>query len=299
MEPDKSEYQCSDCGAAISSEAKSCPNCGALLVDPSEEIEYGGILIPSDPAIISAIQSALEENDIQYSIADSSMDTVFGLSISQMPRLIVNKNQIEQVKEIVEAVEKETVQSFAEDELNNEDYEIAKEQFPEVEEDDDEKLPLKGVRGWLLFFCISLVFINPLLNIPLTILYIVNQHNTLTIFPLLNITLIIDLVITSLFSLIGIYIGIKLWRIQSRAIPNANLYLNLLLIYSIIAFVAYLISIASNDVSFNSKSVKFLGDNFRSTVYSIGYVIAWKLYLKNSERVKNTFGLGVSSIIQQ
>jgi len=274
MESEESEYECSECGTSVTADVKFCPNCGASLVDTSEEVEYEGILIPSDPVIISAIQSALEENDIQYSITESSMDTVFGLSISQMPRLMVSKNQVEKVKEIVDAVEKETVQSIAEEDLDNENYEKAKEEFPEVEEDDDEKLPLKGVRGWLLFLCISLVFINPLLNIPLIILYIANQHNTLTIFPLLNITLIIDLVITSLFSLIGIYIGIKLWIIQSRAIANVNIYLNLLLIYSIIAFVAYLISIASNDVSFNSTSVKFLGDNFRSTVYSIGYVIA-------------------------
>jgi len=292
MESEESEYECSECGTSVTADAKFCPKCGASLVDTSEEVEYEGILIPSDPVIISAIQSALEENDIQYSITESSMDTVFGLSISQMPRLMVSKNQVEQVKEIVDAVEKETVQSIAEEDLDNENYEKAKEEFPEVEEDDDEKLPLKGVRGWLLFLCISLVFINPLLNIPLIILYIANQHNTLTIFPLLNITLIIDLVITSLFSLIGIYTGIKLWIIHSRAIANANLYLNLLLIYSIIAFVAYLISIASNNVSFNSTSVKFLGDNFRSTIYSIGYVIVWKLYLKNSERVKNTFNPG-------
>jgi hypothetical protein len=218
------------------------------------------------------------------------MDTVFGLSISQMPKLMVNKNQVEQVKEIVEAVEKETVHSIEEEDLDNESYEQVKEEFPEVEED-DEKLPLKGVRGWLLFFCISLVFINPLINIPLLILYIDNQHNALTMFPLLNTTFIIDLVITSLFSLIGIYIGINLWKIHSRAIANANLYLYSFLIYSIISFTAYFISIASYDISFNSTSIKFLGDNFRSTIYSIGYVIVWKLYLKNSERVKNTFDL--------
>ena len=298
MESKESEYECSECGTAVTADAKFCPKCGASLDDTSEEVEYEGILIPSDPVIISAIQSALEENDIQYSITESSMDTVFGLSICQMPRLMVNKNQVERVKEIVEAVEKETVQSALEEDLDNENYEQAKEEFPEVEED-DEKLPLIGVRGWLLFFCISLVFINPLINIPLIILYIANQHNTLTIFPLLNITLIIDLVITSLFSLIGIYVGIKLWIIHSRAISNANLYLNSLLIYSIISFVAYFIAIASYDVSFNSTSVKFLGDNFRSTIYSIGYVIVWKLYLKNSERVKNTFSLRVSSIIQK
>jgi len=73
-----------------------------------------------------------------------------------MPRLMVNKNQVDRVKEIVEAVEKETVQSALEEDLDNENYEQAKEEFPEVEED-DEKLPLIGVRGWLLFFCISLV----------------------------------------------------------------------------------------------------------------------------------------------
>ena len=298
MEDQEDEFQCSECGAEVQAATKICPKCGASLDDTSEEVEYEGILIPSDPVIISAIQSALEENDIQYSITESSMDTVFGLSISQMPRLMVNKNHVEWVKEIVEAVEKETVQSSLEEGLDNENFEQAKEEFREVEED-DEKLSLIGVRGWLLFFCISLVFINPLINIPLIILYIANQHNTLTIFPLLNTTLIIDLVITSLFSLIGIYVGIKLWEIHSRAISYTNLYLNSLFIFSIVTFVVYFVLIASYDESFNSTFVKFLGDNFKSTVYTIGYVIAWKLYLRNSERVKNTFNLRISSIVQK
>ena len=298
MKNQEAEFQCSECGTEVQADTKICPNCGASLDDTSEEVEYEGILIPSDPVIVSAIQSALEENDIQYSVNESSMDTVFGLSISQMPRLMVNKNQVERVKEIVKAVEKETEQFSLEENFDNENFEQAKEEFREVEED-DERLSLIGVRGWLLFFCISLVFINPLINISLIILYTANQHNTSTIFPLLNTTLIIDLVITSLFSLIGIYVGIKLWIIHSRAISNANLYLNSLLIYSIISFLAYFIVIASYDVSFNSTSVKFLGDNFRSTIYSIGYVIVWKLYLKNSERVKNTFGKSGNSAIQQ
>lgn len=296
MESEEIEYQCSECGTDVSAYAKFCPKCGASLEDQSENDEFVELPVTSHPADLSTIQSLLEENKIEYSINDNSMDSVFGLSLSQMPRLMVSKNQVEQVKEIIEAVENETVQSAEQEDLDNENSEQAKEEYPD--EEDDEKLPLKGVRGWLLFFCISLVFINPLINIPLIILYIANQHNTLTMFPLLNTTLMLDLVTTSLFSLIGIYIGIKLWIIHSRAIANANLYLNSLLGYSIISFFAYFIVIASYDIGFNSTSVQFLGNNFRSTIYSIGYVIIWKLYLKNSERVKNTFSLDVSSTIQ-
>jgi len=76
MESKESEYECSECGTFVTAYAKFCPKCGASLDDTSEEVEYEGILIPSDPVIISAIQSALEENDIQYSITESSMDTV-------------------------------------------------------------------------------------------------------------------------------------------------------------------------------------------------------------------------------
>lgn len=295
MESEEIEYQCSECGTDVFNDAKICPNCGASLEESSEEDNFVEIPVTSNPADLSTIQSLLEEKKIEYSINDNSMDSVFGLSLSQMPRLMVSKNQVEQVKEIIEAVEKETVQSVEQEDLDNENSGHAKEEDPD--EEDDEKLPLKGVRGWLLFFCISLVFINPLINIPFIILYF-DKNNLLTIFPLINTTLTIDLVITFLLVILGIYMGIKLWILHTRAIANTNLYLNSLLGYSIISFFAYFIVVASYDIGFNSTSVQFLGNNFRSTIYSIVYVIVWKLYLKNSERVKNTFGLGVSSIDQ-
>ncbi len=66
MESDESEYQCSDCGATIPSEAQLCPNCGALLVDTEEEGDFVEMPVTSNPVDLSIIRSLLDKKQIKY-----------------------------------------------------------------------------------------------------------------------------------------------------------------------------------------------------------------------------------------
>ncbi len=44
-------------------------------------------------------------------------------------------------------------------------------------------------------------------------------------------------------------------------------------------------------IPFNTTVQYLYGDMIRETISSIAFVIVWKLYLKNSERVKNTYSV--------
>lgn len=104
MEPDESEYQCSDCGATIPSEAQLCPNCGALLVDTEEEGDFVEMPVTSNPVDLSIIRSLLDKNRIKNFIKENPLDSVFGLPLGHTTILMVREDQIELVKQLLKDV---------------------------------------------------------------------------------------------------------------------------------------------------------------------------------------------------
>lgn len=280
MEPDEYEFQCSDCGSNIPTDAKICPNCGASFEEVPEEGGLIEIPISSEPSTIATIQSLLQENNIEYSINDNALENVFGSSFTQFPRLIIRKDQAELVNDIIGTFEEENVEIL--------DMEAFKEEDREKVE---QPVPLIGVKGWLLFFCISLIFIGPIISLPTITVYLVNINNPFNYDPLPNLILNIDVIVSTLILLLGIYIGIKIWIRRPNSIRYANIFLNAYLGYTILSFLIIFTIVPSYDNIYNSETLGLLGDTFRGTIYSIASVIVWKLYLKKSERVKNTFNI--------
>ena len=93
MENQNEEYQCSDCGVAVSADAKICPNCGASLEEISEEEtskqeEFVEIPVTSHPADLSSILSLLDEKKIEYFINDDAMENIWGAKFYSNPKII-------------------------------------------------------------------------------------------------------------------------------------------------------------------------------------------------------------------
>lgn len=285
MESNESEYECSQCGTAVTANAKFCPKCGASLEDLSEEHNFEEIPVTSRPADLSTILSLLDENKIEYSINDNAMENVWGPSFTHVPKLLVSKEQADAVKEIINNLEEEEIEIL--------DTEIFNKVSSETE---DKKEQIKGVEGWLLFFCMMLI-LSPIAYIPYSIDTYQEIQDEVNWFSLLDTILIIDLILSVLISCLSIYAGLMLWRIRPDAINTATLYLNIVLVYSIIIFLTFTIIFFISEIPFNTALQFIYGQMIRETISSIVYVLTWKLYLINSERVKNTFGLCVSSTI--
>ena len=112
------EFQCSECGSDVPSEANTCPNCGANLEDTAEEAfspeeEFVDFPITSRPVDLTAILALLNENKIEYFINDNAMENIWGPNFIQLPRIMVHKDQVNIVKELIESIEKEEVQVLA------------------------------------------------------------------------------------------------------------------------------------------------------------------------------------------
>lgn len=122
---------------------------------------------------------------------------------------------------------------------------------------------LKGVGGWLLFFCISLTLLTPLLT--LVIMWSSNFGPEG----------MIDLALTAF----GVVVGIMIWNVHPRA------FLLLWIFFGLMALLLVL-GIAASFISSEEQSPNQIVPLFRGLIY----IIVWFLYFKKSDRVQATFG---------
>jgi len=145
---------------------------------------------------------------------------------------------------------------------------------------------LKGVGGWLLFFCIGLTILMPLL----TLYNIVSGYQTakplFSRFPGLYDLMAIDTSVSFAIVVFSIYAGISLWRIRPGAVGLAKKYLLTLLAYSVLAFFLPFTA----DLPKTANEV-MLGEILKDVVRSLIYVGVWYSYLSKSERVRATYAV--------
>jgi hypothetical protein len=283
------EYQCSECGTDVQANTKVCPNCGANLDETSEvkiddEDEFVDFPITSHPADLASILSLLDENKIEYSVNNNAMESIWGPNFIQFPRLMVHKDQYENVKEIIDSFESEEIKIIDEKEYSGEADDLIDEQRNEKKEN-----PLTGVEGWLLFFSLMLM-LGPIGYLSYSINNYLNLKNEIYWFPIDDSIIYTDIILSTIISIISIYAGWSLWKIRPNALTITRFYLNSVLIYSIISFIGITIYFLALKISTSSIFQTIYGITIEETISSIIYVVVWKLYLKNSERVKNTYG---------
>lgn len=270
MDSEEVEYQCSECGFTVQADTNVCPKCDTPLEDLLIEDEFERIPVTSDLVDITLIELLMKENNIEYYINNNSLDLVLGLPMGHYSTLMIHKDQVEVVKQILNAYEKDN---------------------PLAYNTVEQQSSLKGVDGWLLFLCINLIILEPLMSLPYFIDYIIETRDELNQYPGVGVILDIDLVIGILMLLYGIYVGIILLRIRPDAVRSAIQYLNIIILYMVAAFIIITIVLQAYEPSFNHVIQNILGYIIIETIFSIGVVIIWISYLKNSERVKITYGI--------
>ncbi len=277
MESEETEYQCSECGADIQAETKICPNCGATLEETPSEEEFVEIPLTSDPSKLSSILSILDEKKIEYSINENAMENVWGPTFSQVPRLLISSNLADEIYEIIDSIEEEEI-------------EVLERELPDNENQlkDIQREKIKGVEGWLMVLSLLLI-LGPLAYTPYYIFEFFESQNDLTKYPFTYTIVLLDLIVSIYISFLSINAGIKLYKIHSGAVEKAIGFFNLVITYQIISFILIWITLTIDKIPFEPEMIALFGEIFSETVISITYAFVAKLYLKNSERVKNTY----------
>jgi hypothetical protein len=149
-------------------------------------------------------------------------------------------------------------------------------------------LRYKGVKGWLLFFCITLTVLNPLVTIatlPSSL-----DSRVFDLMPGSRTALMVDVVLSVVVAGFGVYAGICLWRVAPGAVKKAKIFL-----WCHLANVAVDAYIATAVVSFirstpGLPSTANFADVVRGIMQGVAYVVFWYSYLNLSKRVMATYG---------
>lgn len=141
------------------------------------------------------------------------------------------------------------------------------------------------VGGWLLFFCVTLVILNPLTTLGFT------AYGVLSLLPMLGDLPAIVTVVTVLdsalsLSLMGfsLYAGISLWSLRPGAVRIAKAFLIAGAIYTVVSPLLWLLPGVPRDTSVST--LEGLLDSWRGLLY----FAIWLNYLRMSKRVKATYG---------
>ncbi len=126
----------------------------------------------------------------------------------------------------------------------------------------------KGVAGWLLFFCISLVFFTPFL----WFIQISARASDLGILDFCNLTRVV----------FGVVVGIALWIERPAALILLKAYF--LIVMSIM--IATMVRFFAVGVPIEIIAGTHLSWFIRNAIY----LFLWGLYFHSSQRVKATFG---------
>ena len=144
----------------------------------------------------------------------------------------------------------------------------------------DTRGDFESVRGWLLFFCVSLTILNPLAWGGGLVSFI-NMDLAGESFDALRAARIVDTTYGFGVVTFGFLAGIALWRREAGAVHVARVFLVAQLAYAAISPVMY--------VAIGTEGQQFVVAGIRGAVGALGYGLIWYLYLGMSKRVRSTF----------
>ena len=127
-----------------------------------------------------------------------------------------------------------------------------------------------GVGGWLLFFCINVTVLSPLIVLG----QMAGQRSGPNPYNLIDAVRV----------LYGVVVGIFLWMQRRIAIQLVKFYFIAVLATIVIVHSGVLFCVAQDQEPF------LLGRGIGSIMPSVIYCVLWFLYFRKSERVRNTYG---------
>ncbi len=141
-----------------------------------------------------------------------------------------------------------------------------------------------GVKGWLLFFCFSLIILGPGFVLYNIITAYEDIGPVIEEFPNVFVIVVIDTVLSLAMIVFSIYAGLMLYKIKPGAVKITKMYLKTYLVYIIIS------SILPFMAGFPSRvNELMLQEMIPGIIGSLAYFFIWYSFMNVSKRVKATY----------
>ena len=142
----------------------------------------------------------------------------------------------------------------------------------------------QGVRGWLLFFCVSLTVLGPLVTTVSVASSFGVSREYFAEYPGLLAMIIIDSVLSLGVTGFGLFAGIQLWRIRPGAVLTAKRYLFCALMSQAVEIgLPWMTGLPAEDIR------TMVAANVRNAVRALIPFAIWYSYLNVSKRVRATY----------
>lgn len=144
---------------------------------------------------------------------------------------------------------------------------------------------LNGVKGWLLFLCISLTILSPLYTLGQLGVEWRDTEPLFGAFPSLKDAVVFESLCMVGLMAFSIYAGSVLWSVKPGAVKVAKNYFLVLLLYSLVfpfvlSAIADLPSVADNEIA---------KEGVKNAIRGILAFAIWFTYLNKSRRVRATY----------
>lgn len=143
---------------------------------------------------------------------------------------------------------------------------------------------LVGVKGWLLFFCISLTIISPLATLFNVSAGFLASYEAFDRFPGLLVLVLADSAVSIAIMGLSVFAGISLWRRHAGAVRAARIFLIAGAVYALLAPFAPLLAGLPDTANAEILEMAPL-----AVSRGLLYFVIWMNYLQRSRRVRATF----------
>jgi hypothetical protein len=141
----------------------------------------------------------------------------------------------------------------------------------------------RGVKGWLLFFCISLTILSPLFTVAGLARGFSAGSRVEDRLPGFMTAMASDSVLAAPIMALGIFAVVSLWAVKPNAVRVAKLYLIVQPVYAVLEVALFLAILPS------SATGTVIEKGTTSVLGSLLYAGLWFSYLSKSKRVRATY----------
>jgi hypothetical protein len=141
----------------------------------------------------------------------------------------------------------------------------------------------KGVRGWLLFFCVGLTVLTPLYTMANLASGYSAVSKVADRLPGLMMAIMLDIIMGVIIMAFSILAGVFLWSVRPGAVKVTKAYLITLCLYSVLEISIFMAALPKG------ASDKFVSSATSGLLRTLFYAGIWFLYLIRSKRVRATY----------
>lgn len=143
----------------------------------------------------------------------------------------------------------------------------------------------KGVKGWLRFLCILLVFILPLLSVVVVVQSYEQTSDSFSYYDGLEALFYAETVVILAIMGFGVFAGMSLWKMKQGAVKKTFIFLWLYLgHFAVFTFLYPMV------IDFSSRQEGIYWEKvLRLVIAKVAFAGIWFWYLKKSKRVEATF----------